>query len=151
VAIYETVVILDSLLPAVEIDNTTDRVKQVIEENGGKVRKVEKWGKRRLAYEIRKKQYGFYLAVEFEGPGTLPATLQSEYNFNEGVMRYLTYIYDKHKLQSISENKDIKMVSSMPSDDKPIKKDVVIEKVVTKVVETPVVKEKKDSDNAEEK
>ncbi|KAA3608804.1 MAG: 30S ribosomal protein S6 [Calditrichaeota bacterium] len=104
-AIYETVVILNSLLPPKELDDIIERTQQVITESGGKVRTVDKWGKRRLAYEIQKKQYGFYFAVEFEGVENIPLALQSEYNFNDNVLRYLTYAYDKHKLQAMSQKK----------------------------------------------
>ncbi len=102
-AIYETVVILDSLLPPKEIDAAIEHFSNVITENGGKVRSVDKWGKRRLAYEIRKKQYGFYFAIEFEGSGNIPAALQADYNYNDNVMRYLTYAYDKHKLKAMAK------------------------------------------------
>ena len=102
-AIYETVVILDSLLPPKEIDDIVEHFSKVITEHGGKVRTVDKWGKRRLAYEIQKKQYGFYFAIEFEGPGEIPLVLQSEYNFNDNVLRYLTYLYDKHKLKAMAQ------------------------------------------------
>lgn len=102
-AIYETVVILDSLLPPKEIDDLVEHFSKVITEHGGKVRTVDKWGKRRLAYEIQKKQYGFYFAIEFEGPGDIPNVLQSEYNFNDNVLRYLTYLYDKHKIRAMAQ------------------------------------------------
>jgi len=102
-AIYETVVILDSLLPPKEIDAAVEHFGNVITENGGKVRSVNKWGKRRLAYEIRKKQYGFYFAIEFEGPGNVPGALQADYNYNDNVMRYLTYAYDKHKIKAMEK------------------------------------------------
>lgn len=104
-AIYETVVILDSLLPPKEIDDFVERVESVIKEHGGTVRVTDKWGKRRLAYEIQKKQYGFYFAIEFEGAGNIPDILQSEYNFNDNVLRYLTYLYDKHKIKDMSKEK----------------------------------------------
>lgn len=119
-AIYETVVILDSLLPPKEIDDIVEHFSKVITENGGKVRTVDKWGKRRLAYEIQKKQYGFYFAIEFEGPGNIPLVLQSEYNFNDNVLRYLTYIYDKHKIKSMAQK---------PAEKKPVE---VAEPVVKK-------------------
>ena len=80
---YETIFILDSLLAPEEIDKIIDRVKEMIETNGGKILTVEKWGKRRLAYEIQKKQYGFYVAIEFEGEGAIPNSLEREYNFND--------------------------------------------------------------------
>ncbi len=102
-AIYETVVILDSLLPPKEIDEAVERFSQIITENGGTIRKVDKWGKRRLAYEIQKKQYGFYVAIEFEGEGNIPKALQSEYNYTDPVLRYLTYRYDKHQLKAMAK------------------------------------------------
>ncbi|MHB2155412.1 30S ribosomal protein S6 [Calditrichota bacterium GD2] len=100
-AIYETIFILDSLMPPKEIDAAIERFSSIITSNGGKVRKVEKWGKRRLAYEIEKKQYGFYGSIEFEATGNIPKELESEYNFNDKVLRYLTYRYDKRKLKAM--------------------------------------------------
>jgi len=102
-AIYETIFILDSLLSPKEIDAAIERFSGIITENGGTIRKVDKWGKKRLAYEIQKKQYGFYAAIEFEGKGNIPKALESEYNFNDNVMRYLTYRYDKHKLKAMEQ------------------------------------------------
>jgi small subunit ribosomal protein S6 len=75
--------------------------------NNGKVLTVDKWGKRRLAYEIQKKQYGFYVAIEFEAEGNLPLILQNEYNYNDKVLRYLTYRYTKNKIKA--REKEIEM------------------------------------------
>ena len=99
-AMYETIFILDSLLSSEEIEKTINRVKEIIETNGGKVISIDKWGKRRLAYEIQKKQYGFYVAVEFDGEGPLVNILANEYNFNDKVLRYLTYRYTINKLKA---------------------------------------------------
>lgn len=120
-AIYETVVILDSLLPPKEIDDLVEHFTKVIAEHGGKVRTVDKWGKRRLAYEIQKKQYGFYFAIEFEGDGNIPLVLQSEYNFNDNVIRYLTYKYDKHKIKSMAEKPVEKKTVTAEGADEPVK------------------------------
>jgi len=97
---YETIFILDSLLTQEEIDKTVDRVKEIIETNNGKVLMIDKWGKRRLAYEIEKKQYGYYVSIEFEAEGNLPQMLQTEYNFTDKVIRYLTYRYTKNKMKA---------------------------------------------------
>ncbi len=99
-SMYETIFILDSLLAPEEIDKVTGRVKELIENNGGKVLTVDKWGKRRMAYEIQKKQYGFYVALEFEGEGPITNSLESEFNFNDKVLRYLTYRYTKNKIKA---------------------------------------------------
>ena len=97
---YETIFILDSLLTPEEIDKTVERITTLIESNNGKVVSIDKWGKRRLAYEIEKKQYGFYIAIEFESDGTLPQVLLNEYNYNDKILRYLTYRYTKNKLKA---------------------------------------------------
>jgi small subunit ribosomal protein S6 len=76
-----------------------EKISGIITKDNGKIRKVDKWGKKRLAYEIQKKQYGFYVAIEFEGKGDIPKKLENDYNYNDKVLRYLTYRYDKHKIK----------------------------------------------------
>ncbi len=141
-AIYETIFILDSLLPPKEIDAAIERFSNIITQNGGKVRKVDKWGKRRLAYEIQKKQYGFYGSIEFEGVGNIPKELESEYNFNDKVLRYLTYRYDKRKLKAMAMEKEEQAVtSSAPTtpapEAKPTPAPAVEEPVKETATETP--------------
>jgi len=140
-AIYETVVILDSLLPPKEIDDLVEHFSKVITEHGGKVRTVDKWGKRRLAYEIQKKQYGFYFAIEFEGPAEIPQVLQSEYNFNDNVLRYLTYLYDKHKIKVMAEKPAEKktVIEEKPQKEAKVEKTEKVEKD-----ETPEANEEKE-------
>ena len=109
---YETIFILDSLLVPEEIDKIIDNIKQMIDSNGGKVLTVDKWGKRRLAYEIQKKQYGFYVAIEFEGEGPIPNALEHEYNFNDKILRYLTYRYTKNKMKAREKEAESKKSES---------------------------------------
>ncbi len=104
-ALYETVFILDSLLPPEEIDKLIDRVKELLESNNCKVVDIDRWGKRRLAYEIQKKQYGYYVAIEFESDGTALKLLNNEYNYNDKVLRYLNYRFDKNKIKEIAKVK----------------------------------------------
>ena len=104
-AIYETIFILDSLLAPEDIDKVIKRVEDLITGNNGKLLKTDKWGKRRLAYEIQKKQYGFYVSVEFESPGTVPVVLENEYIYNDQILRHLTYRYDKNKLKALEQEK----------------------------------------------
>lgn len=112
-SIYETIVILDSLMPQKDIDTAIERFSTIITNQGGTIRKVDSWGKKRLAYEIQKKQYGFYTAIEFEGTGNIPKELESEYNYNDKVMRFFTYLYDKHKLRALE--KEIKEALAHPA------------------------------------
>lgn len=114
-AIYETIVIFDSLMPPKEIDAAVERFTNIIQTKGGTIRKVDKWGKKRLAYEIEKKQYGYYIAIEFEGSGNIPRELEGEYNYNDKVLRYLTYRYDKRKLKALELEAEVAKKSAAPA------------------------------------
>ncbi len=143
-AIYETVFILDSLMQIKEIDAAVERFSEILKSHNCKIRKEERMGKRRLAYEIQKKQYGFYGSIEFEGNGDVITELEKEYNFNDKVLRYLTYRYDKSKLKVLEKAKDETTVK----EEKPVVKEVpepvedVIEKPVEEEVKTAETEEK---------
>jgi small subunit ribosomal protein S6 len=113
---YESIFILDSLLAPEEIDKLVNRVKEIVESNDGKILTVDKWGKRRLAYEIQKKQYGFYVAIEFEGEGPIPNLLEHEYNFNDKILRYLTYRYTKNKIIARKKEAETKKTQSVTAE-----------------------------------
>jgi len=142
-AMYETIVILDSLLTPEEIDKAVDRIKEVIESNKGKVLTIDKWGKRRLAYEIQKKQYGFYIAIEFEAEGNLPMILQNEYNYNDKVIRYLTYVYNKNKLKA--REKELELKKSRPANISIDEEKLPDDHAVGKVAEVADKEEAKDA------
>ena len=146
-AIYETIFILDSLIPPKDIETTIQKYSAIITENGGKVRDVDKWGKRRLAYEIKKKQYGFYIAIEFEGPGTLPRLLESDYNYNDKVLRFLTYRYDKNKLKAMELEQESEKIKEDKQETKPATPEPVAEEVVTEQPEEAT--ENKETEEAE--
>lgn len=95
---YETTFVIDSLLRSDEIDDTIRRYLKFISDNGGEIRRVERWGKKRLAYEIKKRQYGYYVYVRFDGPPTIVAALEREYRLDENILRYLTIQLDKRAL-----------------------------------------------------
>jgi small subunit ribosomal protein S6 len=87
---YETVFILDSAPEA--IDAEIKKVEDLITANKGELVSVDRWGMRRLAYEIKRKNQGFYTCIYFKGDSSLPATLESQYKLNESCLRYLTVV-----------------------------------------------------------
>jgi small subunit ribosomal protein S6 len=102
---YETTFIVDSLLPEEQINTTIDKIKDFIEKNGGKISQIDRWGKRRLAYEIAKKQYGYYVYIRFQYEGALIKELEREYKLDESIIRYLTVLIPKIILKNESESK----------------------------------------------
>jgi small subunit ribosomal protein S6 len=63
---YEVMLILPPEADDRVVQGVTDRISQVLEAQGGKVGAVNKWGKRRLAFQIRRQSEGFYVVAEFE-------------------------------------------------------------------------------------
>lgn len=99
VNLYETTVIVDSLMKPDDLRDLREKTAGFISNNGGVIQKAEEWGKRRLAYEIAKKQYGYYLHFRFTAPEAMIALLEREYRLNESILRFLTIRVDKIALQ----------------------------------------------------
>jgi small subunit ribosomal protein S6 len=64
-----------------------DRFSNLITENGGEIVKVDRWGKRRLTYEIDKLREGYYVVIKFTGDTELEKELTRVYRITDGVIR----------------------------------------------------------------
>jgi len=105
---YETIFIIDSLLKAEEIDNIVTKYERFISANGGTVEVLERWGKKRLTFEIKKRQYGYYVFIRFDGPSSMIKPLEREYRLNESLLRFKTIVLDKLALKSLQSHPIIK-------------------------------------------
>jgi small subunit ribosomal protein S6 len=92
---YETTIIVDSHLTTEQIEACIAKHSQLIEKNGGKIKLIDRWGKRRLAYEIAKRQYGFYVYIRFEGEGKLCQELNRAFKLDDAILRFLTVAVPK--------------------------------------------------------
>jgi small subunit ribosomal protein S6 len=90
---YETTFILEPGLDEAKANEEVEKVSQWIKDGGGEVIEVQRWGKRRLAYEINKKRDGLYTHVLHTSPGELVKDLERRMRLNESVMRILTVIH----------------------------------------------------------
>ncbi|MGQ0844116.1 MAG: 30S ribosomal protein S6 [Sporichthyaceae bacterium] len=84
---YELMVILDPDLDERTIAPSLEQFLTVVRTGGGTVDKVDVWGKRRLAYEIRKKPDGFYAVIDLNAEPATMAELDRQLNLNEAVLR----------------------------------------------------------------
>src|SRR5262245_15215534 len=91
---YETIYILRPNTPNEGVAEVNSRIKGVIESMGGKVIKVDNWGKRRLAYEVAKERKGIYLYwLYLAQPGVVEET-ERNLRMLDSVIRYLTVKVD---------------------------------------------------------
>jgi small subunit ribosomal protein S6 len=84
---YELMVILDPDLDERTITPSLEQFLGVVRNAGGTVDAVNVWGKRRLAYEIRKKADGFYAVIDLAAEPAVMAELDRQLNLNESVLR----------------------------------------------------------------
>ena len=87
---YETTFILEPGLDEARVGEEVERVSGWVKDLGGEIIEVQRWGKRRLAYEINKKRDGIYTMFLYQGPGALVKEIERRLRLNESVMRVLT-------------------------------------------------------------
>ena len=102
---YETVFIVKPDLAEEGIEKELSKVEGLINRGGGKVDKVENWGKKRLAYQVAKNRFGHYLFLLFQAePHTIPE-LERHHKLNENTVKYMTIRLDE-KLVAAQEVKE---------------------------------------------
>ena len=84
---YELMIILDPEIEERTVAPSLDKYLSVITTEGGTVDKVDIWGRRRLAYEIRKKAEGIYAVVNFTSEPATAKELERQLGLNESIMR----------------------------------------------------------------
>ena len=84
---YELMVILSPEIDERTVAPSLDKFLKVITNDGGSIDKVDIWGKRRLAYEIQKKNEGIYAVVNFTATAATTQELDRQLNLSELVMR----------------------------------------------------------------
>lgn len=88
---YESIFISPVELASNKLDDYVEKIKSLITKAGGEILAVEKWGRRRLAYPIRRHREGFYIFLKFKSPSVVLAELNQFYRVSEEVViRQLT-------------------------------------------------------------
>lgn len=96
-AFYESIYILRPDLTTEQVEQINNRVAEIIASQGGTILETELWGRRQLAYLVKKTNKGFYVFHVVEGGGPLVATLESWLKINEDVLKYQTISVRKPK------------------------------------------------------
>ena len=84
---YEIMVILDPDLDERTVAPSLDTYLNVIRQDGGSVENVDVWGKRRLAYEINKKNEGIYAVLDITAEPASVKELDRQFTLNESIVR----------------------------------------------------------------
>ncbi len=160
---YETIFVLDPQMDQSKIDDFVNKIVGMITDSNGEIIKKDYWGKRRLAYEIKRKQYGFYVYLLYRSDGKIIEPIEREFKLNDHVLRYLTVRLNKAALRQLerelrkqraSEPQPQPKEKAKPAADAKVaeKKEEAEEKKEEKVEQEPVSSEKqeKETESAEQ-
>lgn len=94
---YEMMFIARTDVPEEEIDKLNAQMESVVSGAGGKTEKIDKMGRRRLAYHVKKQREGFYVLFTFEGNGDTVREFERRLKVTDAVIKYLTVRVDERK------------------------------------------------------
>ena len=103
--VYESAVLINASLEDDQIGNITNRIKETITSNGGEVQEIEDWGRKRLAYVVKKSKIGYYLIFRYNSSPDIVSKLERLFQLDESVLRYLTLKLNKDALEQIEQSK----------------------------------------------
>lgn len=87
---YETIFIIDPGVESEDVESIIEDVQNLISGSGGEVAKVDRWGKKRLAYEVKGNRDGFYVLINFEADPQFVQRLARYYGLTEQIIKYMT-------------------------------------------------------------
>lgn len=86
---YETMFILNSDINEDEINSVIDKIKSIIVNSNGEIENVDLWGKKRLAYEINKRNEGYFVLIDFVSDENFPKELDRNFRIMDVVIRHI--------------------------------------------------------------
>lgn len=87
--LYETMYILHPDLDEEKSAALIDRFAQIVANDGGEVTRIDRWGKRRLAYKIAHNREGYYVVMKFKAPPEAARELDRVLKITDGVLRHI--------------------------------------------------------------
>ena len=94
---YELTVLIHPDLEA-DLDTPLNKVRELIKASGGEIIREDNWGKKKLAYSIKREDFAIYLAFDLELPAAAPLKISNVLNISDYALRYLLVKVDDKEL-----------------------------------------------------
>ena len=91
---YETIFIINPDLDESQTNDVIEGVKTAIESGGGKVLRVDPWGKKKLAYAVKQYNDGYYALIVFEGSPEFVTQLNGHYRITERIIKHIVVQFE---------------------------------------------------------
>jgi small subunit ribosomal protein S6 len=105
---YDIAILYDPDLE-VDLEKATSRVEKILTDNGATITKTDNWGKRKLAYTIKKHEMAIYVFYAVDMPGTNVQKLESILNITDEVIRFLVTKPDVKAIAKAEAAKALKL------------------------------------------
>jgi small subunit ribosomal protein S6 len=123
---YQSILILKPDLEEAQVDQAVEKITSILQQFGGSILKLDKWGKKRLAYRIKKSKFGYYLNIYHTcEPGKVP-DLEREYQLYDLVIKYLVIRLEERDIERVMsqaaeslESSEAGAAESAKAEDKP--------------------------------
>lgn len=103
---YEVVYIIDPQLEEGQQNALVERFENLVRDNGGEIQLVDRWERRRLAYEIQGRREGYYVVMNFRGTQATEAELNRVFGITDGILRSMIVRMDERRAdKAIAEAK----------------------------------------------
>ena len=112
---YELTVLIHPDLET-DLDKALGKVKSLVTDNGGEIIKEDSWGKKKLAYQIKREDFAIYVYFEVNLPADAPLKISNTLNITDEVLRYLLVKADDKARQALAEQKEREAKSESEED-----------------------------------
>lgn len=117
--IYENIVILNASLSDEDLETATGKIKDLIAKSGGEMLKIDVWGRKKLADEIKKHKKGFYILFVFRADPSLIKKIEDYYKVFDPVIKYMMIRLEKkqaaHVINVLSQAEAMAKAEAKPA------------------------------------
>ena len=131
--VYESAVLINAALDDEQIEGIIARIRETIVNNGGEIREEENWGRKRLAFMVKKSKIGYYVIFRFDAPSSIVSKLERFYSLDEYILRFLTLRLDKDAIEQLEKNKAARPQTDISEGVESLKADVLKNDNVSKI------------------
>lgn len=101
---YETMVLLSPNLTDEAVEEKISAFEKQVADGGGEVLNVDRWGKKRLAYPIKRQRHGFYYVITYRAESATVQEIERGMRLSEDTFRYMTVRMDPDLLRKLEKN-----------------------------------------------
>jgi small subunit ribosomal protein S6 len=125
---YQSVLILKPDLDEAQVEQSIEKITSIIGKFDGAILKLDNWGKKRLAYRVKKNKFGYYLNIYHTCEQSGVPALEKEYQFYELIIKYLVIRLEERDIERVMSKAAESAEASEAGTEGDSKKDVAAEK-----------------------